>query len=150
MMTIYDIVHKWNNFASYSNAKPLLTDNYSQEQIEKYLQAILPLPLCWEDSVTSIRNIEPEQLDILATGISLIRGDIFLHLGGVNGECHRIAKELKQQNPEWKLYLGFCDTEEACGAEWHLHSFCVTDKGVIVEPTKIQRCNYYGVEITKV
>lgn len=147
MFQIVDIIKSWDNFEKYSNAKKYLKSQGNKEEIIKYLKAINSLPLTWEDAITKLEQITKEDLDLMSNGLIRITGNVIISDIAVNGQCHQIAKSLKLANPEWKLYIGFCDTESLVSADWNLHSFCVDTEGNIIEPTNIERYRYFGIEV---
>lgn len=63
--------------------------------------------------------------------------------------CYEIAKKEKLAHPKWDLYVGPCMSYGDEG-DYHFHAFCITPKGVIIEPTPIVRDYYYGIKIPDV
>ncbi len=146
MLEVTSIVKSWDNFTDISNAHEKLFDTYTTKQIELYLKSIQNLPIHWEDSITSLKWLTDEQLELMSKGLTDFK-DSFVIVSdrAIRAECHVVAKHLKEFNPDWQLVQGFCATEEGCGTEWHFHSFCINEEGTIIEPTPIIRDRYFGI-----
>lgn len=113
-----------------------------------YQQVVSRIPGRQEATVTKLEHLREQDLRVLhACEPRVIKGRVRQFAQAMPGQCHAVAAYAWLRNPGWRLAMGFAYSEElneACSS-WHFHSFCVDEKGRIIEPTTIDRDAYWGV-----
>lgn len=151
MFVISDIVNGWENFTSFANATEYLRNFGDEEIIVKYLKCINWLPLEFEDAITKFAQMSDEDMDLISNGIQQIKTNVIVSDKAEAGQCHKVAEALIKEDPTLRLFIGFAVYDNSCaaGRDWHYHSFCMNNKGEIIEPTPMVRDIYFGVEVPR-
>lgn len=114
-----------------------------------YAKLLQELPWRRSASVTACEDLREQDLRLVVGQGKLIPtiGEPKVYKKAQLQECHAIAAYAWLKHPGWKLCYGFAYSEELTEAlsSWHAHSFCLDEKGRIIEPTPNERTLYWGV-----
>lgn len=104
------------------------------------------------ENVTPSRVFREQDLQMILEDFTVFRRNhpVRRLRGAPDQECHAVSAWLWKTNPGYRIICGMAYSEElneSC-SDWHFHSFCVDQEGVIVEPTPIVRDWYVGSVLT--